>query len=217
MQWKLKGDWHGAGRTSWSRQPRLAAIGLFPFLFFFGMAFPVTAQEGRFAIVVEANREKAGGQPWDGPGGVILGPFLPNVAGPPDLVACIFGEDGSRRCLTDRRNPNESACHDSFDCDWDDISLPVGDFGIVIIDLDVQQNDFVDAVVFVERRGGRRDESADRIEEAMRGFIVATAPAFFKGETQRRQRSFQRMERSVCESEPCRLRQSRIAIERYQR
>ncbi|NYZ12576.1 hypothetical protein HL658_08445 [Azospirillum sp. RWY-5-1] len=172
------------------------------------------ADRQRVDIHVVANHAKASGQPWDGPGAVIIGPFLPDAGGPPDMVACVFGARGLERCLTHPRDPNRSACHDSADCDWNDVDVPTSVFGIAVIDLDMSQHDFVDAVVLVERAELKRSPEADRIEAAMRDFIAVRAPAVTPGEQARRDRPFQRITLSVCESAPCDLRQSRILVER---
>ncbi|MCF8483387.1 MAG: hypothetical protein K9H25_23425 [Rhodospirillum sp.] len=167
-----------------------------------------------FDIHVLTDQSKIGGQPWDGPGAMLAGPFLPEVSSPPDLVVCTFGEQGLLSCLTSPKRNDRSACHNSFDCDWLNVLIEPEIFGITIIDLDVKQNDFVDAVILVDRREQKRSQAADRIEAVMRSFIAANAPALMEGEKERRERPFQRIILPLCEEDTCVLRQSRILFER---
>ncbi|WP_413204496.1 hypothetical protein [Rhodospirillum sp. A1_3_36] len=167
----------------------------------------------RFDIHVETDHNKIGGQPWDGPGAMLAGPFLPEVSSPPDLVACTFNKQGILSCLTSPKRENRSACHNSFDCDWFNVPIEPGIFGITILDLDVKQNDFVDAVILLDRREQKHSQEADRIEATMRSFIAANAPAFTVGEKERRERPFQRILLPLCEEDACVLRQSRIFLE----
>jgi hypothetical protein len=172
-----------------------------------------SAPPDKYDIQVEANPRKVNGSPWDGSNvQAILGPLMGGVENPPDLMICLFSETGLSDCLTKRGNNHESRCHDSNDCEWREVNLPQGILGIVIIDLDLKYDDFVDAVILLENSNQQQSVTADKIESAMRDFIKIKTPASTASEAERREREFQRISLTVCMDAPCALRQSRISL-----
>jgi hypothetical protein len=170
------------------------------------------------SITVAADRTKANGEPWDGiPGlGGGRGPTaipVPNTNAPPDLAICIVRVGSPPDCSMRYEGAKQfSLCQNSYDCTFRRVGVPDGPFGLIIIDLDLQRHDLVDAVILTTSKALTSDERS-KLESETRIGADRLAPAFSEGEKQRRLRELLVLPMDRCMgAKGCRLVQSEIRL-----
>jgi hypothetical protein len=184
-------------------------------LFLLSLSSIAVAQDLHFQI--EANRTKINDAPWDGVAGAGAGKgavfFGLPTSGPPDLAVCVVTLDHPNNCLLNRRgNELTSICQNSFDCDFE-TKVDATAFGLVVVDLDKAQHDFVDAVILMADEGGDDSVDLEKLEAKVRDVSSKLSPPLTEGERQRRARELQKFRISDCSGRlECALRQSTLRI-----
>lgn len=181
----------------------------------FSISFPLSAYSIDFHVV--ANKTKVNEAPWDGISGTGAGKgaifFGIPTSGPPDIAICVVTVSENKHCLfKGSGNKFHSLCQNSFDCDFPNVEIKDSNFGLVIIDLDTVQLDFIDMVILI-RDPEAKPEDLDALEALTRAETAKLTPALTQGERERRERPVQRFELAQCSGElECTLRQSTLRV-----
>ncbi|SHO57042.1 hypothetical protein [Vibrio quintilis] len=175
------------------------------------------------SLKIKADHAKYNDTPWDGIGGSsggvgIFRTGLP-TAGAPDLKLCTLYPSGESQCFFrvekkkgffsgKERVKHYSYCQNSDECrfELDFSSFPVG---IVIVDIDVESDDLVDAFVLTD---ATNKSDIKRLDSHLRAYANSLAPAYSNGEKQRRRRPFPTCVVNKSKVTKCRLRQSSIHL-----
>ncbi len=166
-------------------------------------------------IDINLNSTKSNGKGWD---------VFRNA---PDIALCVVTKTddhcylriGSKGGSGKIHNPlfakrKYSLCQNSYNCRFE-LNQPLNNIlGLVILDLDTKNNDFVDAAIIID---GTKEvaELADKIktmDERLRNISYKYSQVFSEREKQRRLKKFTLCKISGSHSSKCKLKQSKIEI-----
>ncbi len=165
-------------------------------------------------IDINLNSTKANGKGWDA------------FRNAPDIALCVVtaSEDycflrvGPKKDSRKIHNPlfqgrKYSFCQNSYDCKFED-NKPLNDIlGLVILDLDAKNNDFVDAAIIIPSKAKNQlSDEVKKMDERLRNISYKYSQVFTEGEKQRRLKKFPVCKVSKGSSSKCKLKQSKIKI-----
>lgn len=190
------------------------------FILLCGIFLSISACYGKDQILLEKiditlSSTKASGKGWDA------------FRNAPDIALCVvtssddhcFLRVGPQKNSKKIHNPlfqkrKHSLCQNSYNCRFE-VKQSLNDIvGLVILDLDAKNNDFVDAAIIID---GVKEEAelADKIktmDERLRNISYKYSQVFTEAEKQRRLKKFTLCKNSKDSSSKCKLKQSNIEI-----
>ena len=167
-------------------------------------------------IDIQLSSTKSSGKGWDA------------FRNAPDIALCIVTElddhcylqVGPKKDSHKIHNPlfqkrKYSLCQNSYDCKFE-VNTPLNEImGLIVLDLDAKNNDFVDAAIIIPKAENAESKTIDKIkkmDERLRNISYKYSQVFSEAEKQRRLKKFTVCKVSKRNSSKCKLRQSRIEI-----
>jgi len=165
-------------------------------------------------IDITLNSTKINGKGWDA------------FKNAPDIALCVvtlandqcFLRVGPKKDSHKIHNPlfpkrKYSLCQNSYDCKFE-LNKPLNKIlGLVILDLDAKNNDFVDAAIISDpKEESDLSDKIKKMDERLRNISYKYSQVFSEAEKQRRLKKFPVCKISIGSSSKCKLKQSRIKI-----
>jgi len=106
-----------------------------------------------------------------------------------------------------------SLCQNSYDCQFE-LNKPLNKIlGLVILDLDAKNNDFVDAAILIDsKEESDLSDEIKKMDERLRNISYKYSQVFSEAEKQRRLKKFPVCKISIDSTSKCKLKQSRIEV-----
>lgn len=165
-------------------------------------------------IEVTLNSTKNNGRSWDA------------FKNAPDIALCVvtatddhcYLRVGSQGDSSPKiKNPlfqgkKYSFCQNSYDCKFE-VNKPFKEvLGLVILELDTKNTDFVDAAIITSKVEDRLSDEIKNMDERLRNISYKYSQVFSEAEKQRRLKKIPVCKISTDNSSECKLKQSRIKI-----